>query len=150
MRNPLKDMPRWIQVAIWGTLALMGVAIIVPAALRTTVEGFRGDLDPTVIAAREHEEKVELAEAKAQDTINAQKTRIQALNKILSGMGTKDIPVGVFLSELPACECEDGSTQNVCVWDGRKQGNGVGAIVVNLDKGKISFFPQTNGWVVNN
>jgi len=145
----LKSLPPWMRVTFWGTVIVILAAILVPAGLRTFMDGLRGDLDPDVIAAKEHAERVEITRAKALDTINAQKSRIERLEKILSSTGSKDIPVGVIMRELPPCELEDGSSQKLCVWDGRKQGNGVGAIVVNLDHGKISFYPQTNGWVVN-
>lgn len=148
MRNPLKDMPRWIRVTFWATLALFLAAAIVPAALRTTVAGFRGDYDPQVKQAQQHERAVELRTAEARDTINTLERRNRALEKILKGEGSKRIPTGSILAVLAPCELEDGSTQDVCVWDGRKQGNGVGAIVVNLDYGSLSFYPQTNGWTV--
>lgn len=147
--NKGKSVPYWVKVTLWGTLAVVLAAILVPAGLRTFMDGLRGDLDPDVIAAQEHTRKVELEQAKAQAKINKLESSLRSANKILSGTGTDKVPTAVILRELPACELEDGSTQKLCVWDGRKQGNGVGAIVVNLDKGKISFFPQTNGWVVN-
>jgi hypothetical protein len=34
---------------------------------------------------------------------------------------------------VPLCEYEDGSSQRICVWDARHQGNGVGssALIIN-------------------
>lgn len=40
---------------------------------------------------------------------------------------------------IPACEYEDGSTQQICVWDGRTQGNGRGDVIVNVDWGNWSY-----------
>lgn len=40
---------------------------------------------------------------------------------------------------IPACKYEDGSTQKVCMWDGRKQGNGHGDVVINVDYGAYSY-----------
>lgn len=142
-------MPRWVKASLWGTLAVILLAIVVPAALRTTASGLRGDLDPQVIEARNHDREVELKQAEAKSRIDALQSRVRSLDKILGTLGTEDLPTGTFVRVLPPCELEDGSTQDVCLWDGRKQGNGVGAVVINISKGKISFFPQTNGWVVN-
>lgn len=156
MKKAFGSAPNWVKVTLWATFAILAFAIIVPAALRTTAAGFRGEHDPAVIEQREHARKVEITEAKAEDKIKDLEGKIAKLesslarsNKILSGTGSKTVPTSALLRELPPCALEDGSTQKVCVWDGRKQGNKVGAIVVNIDKGKISFFPQTNGWVVN-
>lgn len=111
--------------------------------------GLRGDYDPQVTAAQKHTRQVQLERAQARETIEALESRNAALKRLLSGMGTQAVPTHKLLAELPVCALEDGSTQSVCVWDGRKQGNGVGAIVVNLDHGRFSFYPQTNGWVVS-
>jgi hypothetical protein len=47
--------------------------------------------------------------------------------------------LGVALSapaSLPACEYEDGSSQAICVWDGRHQGNGEGSSVLIINGGE--------------
>lgn len=142
-------LPPWVKVTLWGTLAIVLAAILIPAALRTTVAGMRGDFDPQVIEAKEHQEQVELTKAEAQDKIDDLESRIRAQDKILSSTGSPSIPTDEIMAVLPPCALEDGSTQDMCVWDGRVQGNGTGAIVVNLAMGKFSFYPQTNGWVVN-
>lgn len=46
---------------------------------------------------------------------------------------------------IPACEYEDGSTQQVCVWDGRNQGNKTGDVIVNVDWGNWSYNLSDNG-----
>jgi hypothetical protein len=135
--------------------AITVIALVVPALLGTFAAGMRGELSPEYESQLSHTRQVEIEQAKSQDKINKltatnreQKALIERQIKILTGLGTKDIPTKALLRELPPCELEDGSTQSVCVWDGRKQGNKVGAIVVNIDHGKIAFYPQTNGWVV--
>lgn len=142
-------MPKWVKASLWGTLAVILLAIVVPAGLRTFVNGMQGEFDPQVKASVEHTREVELKQAEAKSRIDALQSRVRSLDKILGTLGTEDLPTGTFVRVLPPCELEDGSTQDVCLWDGRKQGNGVGAVVINISKGKISFFPQTNGWVVN-
>ncbi len=146
MRGPSIS-PR-ARIALWVTLAVIAVVILVPAALRTLSSGLKGDFDPDVRAARQHAQQVELEQAKAEDTITRLESSLRASNKILEGTGSKTIPMGVIMAELPYCELEDGSTQILCVWDGKKQGNKTGAIVVNLAHGRISFYPQTDGWLV--
>lgn len=37
---------------------------------------------------------------------------------------------------VPLCIHEDGSTQLICVWHARKQGNGRGRSVLNIDYGR--------------
>lgn len=138
--------PTWMKVTLLGTLVLVIAAIFIPAALRTTAAGMRGDLDPQVIAAREHADKVEENKAKALSTITSLKAQNTKLEKILKSEGSDILP---DFRNLPPCTLEDGSEQSVCIWDGRKQGNGIGAIVINIDHGSISFYPQTNGWQVN-
>jgi hypothetical protein len=40
--------------------------------------------------------------------------------------------------DIPACELEDGSTQQVCFWDGSKHGNGQGKSYILRDYGQIT------------
>lgn len=48
-------------------------------------------------------------------------------------------------AKLPLCKHEDGSTQQVCVWVGKRQGNRKGDTIVNLDWGNYSYNLSDNG-----
>lgn len=48
----------------------------------------------------------------------------------------EDQPSGLH---IPACELEDGSTQQVCYWH-----DGSGEAVINLDWGGYSYSPESN------
>lgn len=41
----------------------------------------------------------------------------------------------IFDQSVPACEFEDGSTQQTCYWDGHSRGNGIGRSYVSYDYG---------------
>lgn len=134
---------------------ITALALVVPALLGTFAAGMRGELSPEYESQLKHTRQVEVTNAQAQDkikkltaTIDAQKALIERQNKILTGTVSKGVPLGEIVRSLPACKLEDGSTQKVCVWNGRTQGNKVGPVVVNIDHGRIAFYPQTNGWEV--